>query len=104
MLVIDGKYNNDDGLSTTTMISSAVIFRKTDNATRQTKDKFRLIKCSKARESFLIVGSHSKFSKERGSSDQNIDKKSAEQEDRSQTSDLSAGSDHRWIEENLHDP
>jgi hypothetical protein len=25
MLVIDGKYNNDDGLSTTTMISSAVI-------------------------------------------------------------------------------
>ena len=48
MLVIDGKYNNDDGLSTTTMISSAVIFRKTDNVTRQTKDKFRLIKCSKA--------------------------------------------------------
>jgi hypothetical protein len=25
MLVIDGKYNNDDGLSTTTMINSAVI-------------------------------------------------------------------------------
>jgi len=25
MLVIDGKYNNDDGLSTTVMISSAVI-------------------------------------------------------------------------------
>jgi hypothetical protein len=71
MLVIDGKYNNDDGLSTTTMISSAVIFRKTDNTTRQTKDKFRLIKCSKARESFLIVGSHSKFPKERGPSDLN---------------------------------
>ena len=69
MLVIDGKYNNDDGLSTTTMISSAVIFRKIDNATRKTKDKFRLIKCSKARESFLIVGSHSKFPKERGMSD-----------------------------------
>jgi hypothetical protein len=28
MLVIDGKYNSDDGLSTTAMISSAVIFRK----------------------------------------------------------------------------
>jgi hypothetical protein len=25
MLVIDGKYNNDDGLSTTTIISSTVI-------------------------------------------------------------------------------
>jgi cytosine/uracil/thiamine/allantoin permease len=25
MLIIDGKYNNDDGLSTETMISSAVI-------------------------------------------------------------------------------
>jgi hypothetical protein len=25
MLVIDGKYNNDDGLSTTAMINSAVI-------------------------------------------------------------------------------
>jgi hypothetical protein len=25
MLVIDGKYNNDDGLSTTTMINSGVI-------------------------------------------------------------------------------
>jgi hypothetical protein len=33
MLVIDGKYSNDDGLSTTAMISSAVIFRKTNNAT-----------------------------------------------------------------------
>jgi hypothetical protein len=33
MLVIDGKYNNDDGLSTAAMISSAVIFRKTNNAT-----------------------------------------------------------------------
>jgi hypothetical protein len=32
-LVIDGKYNSDDGLSTTAMISSAVIFRKTSNAT-----------------------------------------------------------------------
>jgi hypothetical protein len=52
----------------------------------------------------MIVGSHSKFPKERGSSDQNIDKKSVEQEDRSsQTSDLSTGSDHHWIEENLHD-
>jgi hypothetical protein len=77
MLVIDGKYNNDDGLSTTTMISNAVIFQKTDNTTRQTKDKFRLIKCSKARESFLIVGSHSKFPKERGPSDLNEDKKRA---------------------------
>jgi hypothetical protein len=28
MLVIDGKYNSDDGLSTAAMISSAVIFRK----------------------------------------------------------------------------
>jgi hypothetical protein len=28
MLVIDGKYSNDDGLSTTTMISSAVIIRE----------------------------------------------------------------------------
>jgi hypothetical protein len=27
----------------------------------------------------------------------------AEEEDRSQALDLSAGSDHRWIEENLHD-
>jgi hypothetical protein len=104
MLVIDGKYSNDDGLSTTTMISNAMIFRKTDNATRQTKDKFRLIKCLKARESFLIVGSHSKFPKERGPLDQNIDKKSVEQEDRSQTSDMSVGSNYRWIEENLHDP
>jgi hypothetical protein len=26
----------------------------------------------------------------------------AEEENRSQASDLSAGSDHRWIEENLH--
>jgi hypothetical protein len=32
-LVIDGKYNSDDGLSTTAMINSAVIFRKTNNAT-----------------------------------------------------------------------
>jgi hypothetical protein len=28
MLVIDGKYNSDDGLSTTMMISSAVIIRE----------------------------------------------------------------------------
>jgi hypothetical protein len=28
MLVIDGKYNSDDGLSTTTMISSAVIIEE----------------------------------------------------------------------------
>ena len=28
MLVIDGKYNSDDGLSTVAMISIAVIFRK----------------------------------------------------------------------------
>jgi hypothetical protein len=28
MLVIDGKYSSDDGLSTTAMINSAVIFRK----------------------------------------------------------------------------
>ena len=33
MLVIDGKYNNDNGLSTIVMISSAVIFRKTSNRT-----------------------------------------------------------------------
>jgi hypothetical protein len=33
MLVIDGKYSNDDGLSTAVMISSAMIFRKTSNAT-----------------------------------------------------------------------
>ena len=33
MLVIDGKYNTDHGLSTTAMINSAVIFRKTNNAT-----------------------------------------------------------------------
>jgi hypothetical protein len=26
-----------------------------------------------------------------------------EEENRSQVSDMSAGSDHRWIEENLHD-
>jgi hypothetical protein len=32
-LIIDGNYNSDDGLSTTVMISSAVIFRKTNNAT-----------------------------------------------------------------------
>jgi hypothetical protein len=28
MLFIDGKYNSDDGLSTTTMISSAMIIRE----------------------------------------------------------------------------
>ena len=28
MLVIDGKYNNDDGLSTTMMINNAVIIRE----------------------------------------------------------------------------
>ena len=33
MLVIDGKYRNDDGLSTTAMINSAVIFKKTSNTT-----------------------------------------------------------------------
>jgi hypothetical protein len=52
-----------------------------------------LIECSKAREvreAFFIVGSHSKFLKERGSSDLNIDKKSAEQDDISQTLDPSA--------------
>ena len=32
-LVIDGKYISDDGLSTSAMISNAVIFRKTNNAT-----------------------------------------------------------------------
>jgi hypothetical protein len=50
----------------------------------------------------MIVGSHSKFSKERGPSDLNIDKNSAEEKDRSQTLDPSAGPDHRWIKENLH--
>ena len=39
---------------------------------------------------------------ERGPSDLNIDKKRTEQEDRSQTLDLSVGPDHRWIKENLH--
>jgi hypothetical protein len=63
-----------------------------------------MMKSRKVCEAFLIIGSHPKFPKERGSSDLNIDKKSVEEEDRSQTSDLSAGSDHRWIEENLHDP
>jgi hypothetical protein len=43
-----------------------------------------------------------KIPKERGSSDQNIDKKSVEQEDRSQKLDPSAGPDHRWIKQNLH--
>ena len=33
ILVIDGKYSSDDGLSTAAMINSAVIFRKTNNAT-----------------------------------------------------------------------
>ena len=33
MLVIDGKYNNNDGLSTLAMINIAVIFKKTSNAT-----------------------------------------------------------------------
>jgi hypothetical protein len=28
MLVIDGKYSSDDGLTTITMINNAVIFRK----------------------------------------------------------------------------
>jgi hypothetical protein len=50
----------------------------------------------------MIVGSHSKFPKEQGSSDMNVDKKSVEEEDRSQTLDPSAGPDHRWIKENLH--
>jgi hypothetical protein len=32
----------------------------------------------------------------------NVDKKSAEEEERSQTLDPSVGPDHRWIKENLH--
>jgi hypothetical protein len=69
------------------------------------KGNATLIECLKAsevREAFLIVGSHSKFSKEKGPSNLNIDKKSVEQDDRSQTLDPSAGPDHRWIKENLH--
>jgi hypothetical protein len=33
MLVIDGKYNSEDGMSTIAMINSAMIFRKTNNTT-----------------------------------------------------------------------
>jgi hypothetical protein len=69
------------------------------------KGNATLIECSKAnevREAFLIVGSHSKFLKEQGLSDLNIDKKSVEQDERSHMLDPSTGPDHRRIKDNLH--
>jgi hypothetical protein len=55
------------------------------------------------RESFMIVGSHSKFPKEGGPSDLiSRQEECTEEEDRSQASDLSVRIDHRWIMKNLH--
>jgi hypothetical protein len=66
------------------------------------QDQSKRNKVSSGGEAFLIVGSHSKFLKEGGPSDLLVDKKNAEEEDRSQASDLSARIDHRWIMKNLH--
>jgi hypothetical protein len=82
-LVIDGKYSSDDGLSTSNDDQ-----RCSDNRGRATtvfsflnsrwpSDLNKSMLKSKGCEAFLIVGSHPKFPTERGSSDLNIDKKSA---------------------------
>jgi hypothetical protein len=48
------------------------------------QDQSKQNKVSSGGEAFLIVGSHSKFLKEGGPSDLLVDKKNAEEEDRSQ--------------------
>jgi hypothetical protein len=51
-------------------------------------------------EASVIVGSHPEFPMTVRS--QYRQEERADMEDRSQALDLSAGSDHRWIKENLH--
>jgi hypothetical protein len=73
MLVIDGKYNNDDQ-------------QRSDN---------------RGGAATVIVGSTIQNS--RWLSDLNVDKKSTDMEDRSRALDPSTRTDHRRIQENLHD-
>jgi hypothetical protein len=56
--------------------------------------------CNIGGEASVIIGSHPKFPmtvRSQCRQEERID-----MENRSQASDLSAGSDHHWIEENLH--
>jgi hypothetical protein len=76
IFVIDGKYSSDDGLSTTAMISGAVIIGEEQQL------------CSL--DLFLNSRWPTDF------------RERTEEEDRFQTLDPSAGPDHRWIKENLH--
>jgi hypothetical protein len=63
---------------------------------RQNKDKVRF-----EGEVPVIAGSHPEFPMVIRSECRQ--EEGTEEENRSQVSDLSVGSDHRWIEENLHD-
>jgi hypothetical protein len=56
--------------------------------------------CNLGGEASVIVGSHPEFLMTIRS--QYRQEERADMEDRSQALDLSVGSDHRWIEENLH--